>query len=286
VHVLAVALNVPPCAMHILAELIFTPPPPPPAPLAQPDPRTASTSIGARPTSDLIVRIVNPPQVLGGSRMPVDYRPAWSTCAVDLKESFVPSTPSAAHHRDARREFRHLSLCFAGRRHTGTRPPRMLAARFRPEQRYFAQSGHEGRRCLHVRGSGHCSCRAKALDNNCGRRRWYRTSYFVTRGRASYGPVDCAPMGAAMKNVFAALLFLAIFPLTAVVPALVPAARAQNLDEIFSKVKATVVVVRGKGHDVGVSGITHFKETGSGVLISESGSVMTAAHVVNGMDQS
>jgi len=92
-------------------------------------------------------------------------------------------------------------------------------------------------------------------------------------------------MGAAMKNVFAALLFLAIFPLTAVVPALVPAARAQNLDEIFSKVKATVVVVRGKGHDVGVSGITHFKETGSGVLISESGSVMTAAHVVNGMDE-
>src|SRR5262249_19219184 len=195
--------------MHILAELIFTPPPPPPAPLAQPDPRTASTSIGARPTSALIVRIVNPPQVLGGSRMPVDYRPAWSTCAVDLKESFVPSTPSAAHHRDARREFRHLSLCFAGatahRHETSAHAGGEISTR----TAIFRPVGHEGRRCLHVRGSGHCSCRAKALDNNCGRRRWYRTSYFVTRGRASYGPVDCAPMGAAMKNVFAALLFLA-----------------------------------------------------------------------------
>ena len=62
-------------------------------------------------------------------------------------------------------------------------------------------------------------------------------------------------------------------------------ARAQNLDDIFHKVNASVVVVRAKGRDVGSSGVTRFNETGSGVLISSSGRVMTAAHVVNGMDE-
>jgi S1-C subfamily serine protease len=36
---------------------------------------------------------------------------------------------------------------------------------------------------------------------------------------------------------------------------------------------------------IGAGGVTRFKETGSGVLISDSGRVMTAAHVVNGMDE-
>ena len=83
-----------------------------------------------------------------------------------------------------------------------------------------------------------------------------------------------------MKKLLAAILA------TAVLPAFAPAAQAQKqLDDIFREVSPTVVVVRAKGRDVGAGGITRFIETGSGVLISESGRVMTAAHVVNGMDE-
>ncbi len=71
----------------------------------------------------------------------------------------------------------------------------------------------------------------------------------------------------------------------AVLPAFAPAAQAQNLDEIFRRVSPSVVVVRTKGRDVGAGGVTRFNETGSGVLISSDGRVMTAAHVVNGMDE-
>jgi serine protease Do len=71
----------------------------------------------------------------------------------------------------------------------------------------------------------------------------------------------------------------------AVLTCFVPAARAQNLDEVFRKASPTVVVVRAKGRDVTAAGITRFTETGSGVLISSDGRVMTAAHVVNGKDE-
>jgi serine protease Do len=73
--------------------------------------------------------------------------------------------------------------------------------------------------------------------------------------------------------------------LAAALAALAPPARAQNLDETFRKVSPVVVVVRSTGRDVRASGITQFKETGSGVLISSDGRVMTAAHVVNAMDE-
>jgi S1-C subfamily serine protease len=82
-----------------------------------------------------------------------------------------------------------------------------------------------------------------------------------------------------MNKIFVAIL------VTAVLPAFAPAARAQSLEELFRKVSPSVVVVRAKGRDVGAGGVTHFTETGSGVLISDSGRVMTAAHVVNGMDE-
>ncbi len=82
-----------------------------------------------------------------------------------------------------------------------------------------------------------------------------------------------------MKNVLALLLAIAALP------TFVPSAHAQNLDEIFRKVSPSVVVVRTKGRDVGSGGVTHFKQTGSGVLISADGRVMTSAHVVNGMDE-
>ena len=68
-------------------------------------------------------------------------------------------------------------------------------------------------------------------------------------------------------------------------PVFVPSARAQSLDEIFRRINPSVIVVRSKGRDVNASGVTRFNEIGSGFLMSDSGRVMTAAHVVNGMDE-
>jgi serine protease Do len=78
---------------------------------------------------------------------------------------------------------------------------------------------------------------------------------------------------------------LAVTLAAAVLSAFAPAAPAQNLDDVFRKASPTVVVVRAKGRDVTAGGITRFTETGSGVLISSDGRVMTAAHVVNGKDE-
>ena len=78
---------------------------------------------------------------------------------------------------------------------------------------------------------------------------------------------------------------LALALALAVLAGAVPRALAQNLDEVFRKTSPTVVVVRAKGRDVTAGGITRFTETGSGVLISSDGRVMTAAHVVNGKDE-
>jgi len=71
----------------------------------------------------------------------------------------------------------------------------------------------------------------------------------------------------------------------ALLPAFSLEARAQNLEETFRRVSPTVVIVRAKGRDVGAGGVTSFKETGSGVLVSSDGRVVTSAHVVNGMDE-
>jgi S1-C subfamily serine protease len=62
-------------------------------------------------------------------------------------------------------------------------------------------------------------------------------------------------------------------------------ARGQSLGDIFRQVNPSVVVIRAKGSDVESSGVTRFVETGSGVLISADGKVMTAAHVVHAMDE-
>ena len=71
----------------------------------------------------------------------------------------------------------------------------------------------------------------------------------------------------------------------AVLQVVVPLADAQNLNELFSKVNPSVVVIRAKGRDVSNVGVTRFSETGSGVLVTADGKVMTAAHVVNAMDE-
>src|SRR5438045_1541643 len=63
-------------------------------------------------------------------------------------------------------------------------------------------------------------------------------------------------------------------------------APAQGVGELFRTINPSVVVVRAKGRDVtGARGIGTFNETGSGVLISDKGEVMTAAHVVHSMDE-
>jgi serine protease Do len=82
-----------------------------------------------------------------------------------------------------------------------------------------------------------------------------------------------------MPRRLAALLAVAVL-LGAAAPA-----RAQNLSDAFRTAAPSVVVVRAKGRDVGASGVTRFSETGSGVLISADGKVMTAAHVVDAMDE-
>ena len=68
-------------------------------------------------------------------------------------------------------------------------------------------------------------------------------------------------------------------------PALQAPAQAQNLNEVFRKANPSVVVIRARGRDVSNIGVTRFSETGSGVLVSADGKVMTAAHVVNAMDE-
>ena len=82
-----------------------------------------------------------------------------------------------------------------------------------------------------------------------------------------------------MKRLLAAVLGAAVLQVV------VPLAHAQNLNELFSKVNSSVVVIRARGRDVSNVGVTRFSETGSGVLVSADGKVMTAAHVVNAMDE-
>ena len=62
-------------------------------------------------------------------------------------------------------------------------------------------------------------------------------------------------------------------------------AGAQTVREVFQKVAPSVGVIRARGRDVEARGETRFAETGSGVLISADGKMMTAAHVVHTMDE-
>jgi serine protease Do len=92
-------------------------------------------------------------------------------------------------------------------------------------------------------------------------------------------------MGArrSMLRSFAGLTLIATAAgmLVVTAPAVVA---AQSVRELFKKVTPSVVVIRATGRDVTAGGQTRFNETGSGVLISKDGKVMTAAHVVHAMD--
>lgn len=65
-----------------------------------------------------------------------------------------------------------------------------------------------------------------------------------------------------------------VLGLFAVVPAPL---QAQNIADLFRKVAPTVVVIHAQGRDTA--------GTGSGVLISSDGQILTAAHVVDGADE-
>src|SRR5499427_5353739 len=82
-----------------------------------------------------------------------------------------------------------------------------------------------------------------------------------------------------MKRLLTALLVVELLAW------LIPRAEAQTPGEVFRKVAPSVVVIRAKGREVGASGQSRFAETGSGVLITSDGKVMTAAHVVHAMDE-
>ena len=78
---------------------------------------------------------------------------------------------------------------------------------------------------------------------------------------------------------------LAVFAALVVVPA--APASGQDVRGVFANVSPSVVVIRGRGRDVGVNGrgLTAITEVGSGVVVSVDGDVMTAAHVVQAMDE-
>jgi predicted Zn-dependent peptidase/S1-C subfamily serine protease len=61
-------------------------------------------------------------------------------------------------------------------------------------------------------------------------------------------------------------------------------AHARAVREVFEQVTPSVVVIRAEGREVRAGGEATVAETGSGVLISGDGQVMTAAHVVHAMD--
>jgi S1-C subfamily serine protease len=84
---------------------------------------------------------------------------------------------------------------------------------------------------------------------------------------------------AVMKRLVASLVMVGV------VGWLAPDSQAQTPGEVFRKVAPSVVVIRAKGRDISARGQSRFAETGSGVLITQDGKVMTAAHVVHTMDE-
>src|SRR5438093_4225290 len=90
-------------------------------------------------------------------------------------------------------------------------------------------------------------------------------------------------MGRALGHIVAGTSALLIAAAVAFVP---DVAEAQSIGDVFRQINPAVVVIRAKGQDVeGSGGLTRFTETGSGVLVSTDGKIMTAAHVVHAMNE-
>jgi serine protease Do len=62
-------------------------------------------------------------------------------------------------------------------------------------------------------------------------------------------------------------------------------APGETLGEVYRRVNPSVVVIRARGEEVTEQGRSHFREIGSGVLISADGKIVTAAHVVHTMNE-
>ena len=64
-------------------------------------------------------------------------------------------------------------------------------------------------------------------------------------------------------------------------------ADAQGVGQLYDSVSASVVVIKARGREASKegSGLVNFGETGSGVLISSDGQIITAAHIVQAMDE-
>lgn len=64
-----------------------------------------------------------------------------------------------------------------------------------------------------------------------------------------------------------------------------PPAGAREIYQVFQTVAPSVVTIRARGRDAMTGSQTRFTESGSGVLVSGKGQVLTAAYVVHGMDE-
>ena len=87
-----------------------------------------------------------------------------------------------------------------------------------------------------------------------------------------------------MAMALKAGVLMAVCVVLGVLPA--PVA-ADNVRGVFDQMSPSVVVIRGRGRDIGVNGrgLTYITEIGSGVVVSAQGDVITAAHVVQAMDE-
>jgi len=80
-------------------------------------------------------------------------------------------------------------------------------------------------------------------------------------------------------------LLLTCVPMVGLVLTLVPIlVEAQSVEEVFRRINPSVVVIKAKGREVSGGRNVSFIETGAGVIVSPDGKVVTAAHVVQGMD--
>src|SRR5215510_9824078 len=61
-------------------------------------------------------------------------------------------------------------------------------------------------------------------------------------------------------------------------------AEPPTLGDLYRKASPSVVVIWAKGREVSMSGVARFGEIGSGVLVTGDGKVVTASHVVHGME--